>query len=164
MTKLTEEQAEDMLRQLTEHFKQPVMPVSKYCDAFRTWEKAIYDRTDRLKLELYPGLAQMLGSESEADWAKYKSEMADPSQVEDSRRWRIHNLKGCIGDVSIVQSVSLMIRKSALLARLLYKGEKLRPTLCPEHQGKWSGLEFPATPGFPARICEHGCNLTGWIP
>jgi hypothetical protein len=163
-TKLTDDQAEGMLRQLTEHFKQPVMPISKYCDAFRTWEKAIYARADRLKYDLYPGMSQVSGPEAEADWEKYKNEMADPSTVEIPRRWEIHNLKGFISAVTQVQSVSTMIRKSSLLARLLYGGEKLRPTMCPEHKGTWSGLEFPAMPGFDARTCEHGCNLIGWIP
>lgn len=56
-----------------------------------------------------------------------------------------------------VNHVFLQIRKSSLLARLLYGGEKLRSKMCPVHQGKWSGLEHSGNE------CHHGCGLTGWI-
>lgn len=46
------------------------------------------------------------------------------------------------------------VKKSSLLARLLYGGEKLRTRECPVHNGKWSGLGD----------CELGCDCTGWIP
>jgi len=36
-----------MLAQLREHFGQPVMPVSHYCDAFKAWQKAIEDAVER---------------------------------------------------------------------------------------------------------------------
>ena len=50
--------------------------------------------------------------------------------------------------------IELDIRKSNLLARLLYGGESLRSRECPQHKGRWSGIG----------VCEHGCGETGWIP
>lgn len=41
MAKLTDEEVQTMLAQLKEHFRQPVMPVSAYCDAFRKWRDAV---------------------------------------------------------------------------------------------------------------------------
>ena len=57
-----------------------------------------------------------------------------------------------------LDSAFLAIRKSALLDRLIYGGEQVRTRKCPEHKGRWSGLEHPDRP------CPHGCQLTGWIP
>ena len=34
---MTDAEAESMLKQLTEHFNQPVMPIERYCEAFHTW-------------------------------------------------------------------------------------------------------------------------------
>lgn len=50
------------------------------------------------------------------------------------------------------------IRKSNLLYRPLYAGEKLRTKPCPVHKGRWSGLEFSDN------RCPHGCGHTGWLP
>jgi hypothetical protein len=140
------------------------MPISKYCEAFRTWEKCIYERVDQAKLELYPGLAKEYSDpEARADFAKYKVEMDDVSKADDFRRPQIYALQGYTTAAHLVSGVSLMVRKSNLLARLLYAGEKLRPTKCPEHKGIWSGIETPASPGYDARVCKHGCHLTGWV-
>lgn len=58
--------------------------------------------------------------------------------------------------------VRLAIRKSCLLERLLYGGEKLRTRPCPVHKGQWSGVTDPA-----CQYCGVGptckCN-TGWLP
>lgn len=48
--------------------------------------------------------------------------------------------------------------KSNMLARLLYGREKLRTAKCPEHDGRWQGLEFGDN------VCSYGCGLTGWLP
>lgn len=39
--KLTDEQAEAMLKRLTRHYHQPVMPINRYCDALREWAACI---------------------------------------------------------------------------------------------------------------------------
>lgn len=56
------------------------------------------------------------------------------------------------------------LRKSALLGRLIYGGEKLREVKCPQHDGRWSGLEFGPHGNSPGNVCPHGCGLTGWLP
>jgi len=53
-----------------------------------------------------------------------------------------------------LQHIYIDIRKSNLLARLLFGGEKLRTKKCPIHQGHWSG----------AGRCEYHCEMTGFLP
>jgi hypothetical protein len=48
------------------------------------------------------------------------------------------------------------IRKSDLLWRLLYDGQRLRTRKCPKHGGSWAGVSPVA--------CPHGCGHTGWLP
>lgn len=104
---LTDEQAAQMLARLADHFGEPVMPVSRYCDALRTWSRCMLERH---------GYASRAGR--------------------------------------AVAYVELQIRKSNLLARLIYGGEELRTRECPRHRGRWSGVG----------VCRHGCGETGWIP
>lgn len=37
---MTDQEAEEMLKMLTAHYKQPVLPIEKFCEAFRTWGRA----------------------------------------------------------------------------------------------------------------------------
>lgn len=60
------------------------------------------------------------------------------------------------------QALRLAIDHSDLLCRLLYGGEALRTIRCPEHLGRWSGVEMPAHWPHTNR-CPHGCGLTGWL-
>lgn len=53
-----------------------------------------------------------------------------------------------------IHEVMLAVEKSNLLARMIYGGEALRITKCPEHKGHWTGNGK----------CPHGCGLTGWLP
>jgi hypothetical protein len=56
--------------------------------------------------------------------------------------------------------VTLAVRKSCLLKRLLYRGEELRTRKCPVHGGRWHGC-------FTER-CRAGCDgcgcACGWLP
>lgn len=38
---MNDHEANEMLRRLSEHFHQPVMPVSRYCDALETWMRQV---------------------------------------------------------------------------------------------------------------------------
>ena len=60
--------------------------------------------------------------------------------------------------LSTMESIEFMIQKSSLLGRILYGGEKLRTEMCPVHEGRWSGCEFPMH-----NVCPHKCELTGWV-
>jgi len=82
------------------------------------------------------------------------------------------------------REVRLAIRKSCLLDRTLYGGEKPSNTPCPVHQGRWSGVHvgWPGSKyadGSPApedeqcrkwfdagcRCFQHSCACTtGWQP
>lgn len=58
-----------------------------------------------------------------------------------------------------LNSLEIPISKSNLLHRLIYLGEELRLTPCPEHKGRWSGCGDECEYG-----CNSGMNVTGWIP
>jgi hypothetical protein len=58
-----------------------------------------------------------------------------------------------------IGEVFLAIRKSNLLARLIYGGQKLRTRKCPVHKGHWSGCVFED----PGCGCLDGSNVTGWL-
>lgn len=112
---LTNDEAEAMLKRLAKHYKQPVMPVDRYCASLRTWAAVVKEAHEPGR---FPHKPQ--GSEYHA----------------------------------VLDRVLLDISKSNLLWRLIYCGEKLRTKPCPEHKGRWSGIQE----------CAYGCNDTGWIP
>ena len=122
---LTEEQAQGLLDVLKRHYKQPVLPMSKFCDAISTWFRCI-ERVNRKEQEANP----------------------------DEKTWRSRGARY----YDQLRNIERDIRKSNLLARLLYSGEKLRTRECPEHKGKWSGC------AAPGQGCPHGCGHTGWLP
>jgi len=51
---LTAEQAEAMLQVLSKHFKEPVLPMSRFCGTLWTWARCLSDRASRLRSELLP--------------------------------------------------------------------------------------------------------------
>lgn len=44
---MTDDEAKAMLASLSEHFKEPVMPVSRYCASLQLWQGALRDRAER---------------------------------------------------------------------------------------------------------------------
>ena len=69
-----------------------------------------------------------------------------------------------------LRTVRIAIHKSNLLYRMIYRGEKLRPTKCPVHQGVQStqllclGSEHHIVNGvIRERGNECGCDGTGWL-
>lgn len=157
---LTDEQAEEMLKQLSKHFRQPVQPVSRYCKSLRTWRDAFDTEYYALMEELFPGLSGDSTLEAtKAVYEVYKQEIKDPLAHPDKpRSYKLHELEGLKKWTEVLTTVELSIRKSNLLYRLIYCGEKLRTQKCPQHKGRWSGIEFGDN------VCPHGCELTGWIP
>lgn len=116
---LTDEEAQGLLDVLKGHFKEPVLPMSHFCEAITTWFRCI----------------------EEANAAE---------DAEDNTQGH--------GYHSRLRDIERDIHKSALLARLLYGGEKLRTRKCPIHKGHWRGLESPGN------RCPMGCGLSGWLP
>lgn len=114
-------EAGEMLQQLQEYYQEPVMPMSEYCKAFRTWAECMErNNTD-------PELTKH-GWHHGEEYYKY------------------------------LYQITTDIEKSALLYRLLYRGEDVRTKMCPEHQGHWNG---PIWVGVAK--CEQGCHGTGWL-
>lgn len=138
---MNNEEAEALLLKLGKHYGCPVMPINKYCDGLRTWQKALIERSERLAKEL--------------------RELKEADVSEADKKFKIYGLNNYIEryekDLEHIRHTFLMIRKSNLLDRLLYCGESLRKEMCPEHKGHWTG-------GLAnVDTCEYGCQLTGWI-
>jgi len=163
----TDEQAKELLAALSSFYSVPVMPISRYCEALRTWQRALDERAGRIRAELYPGIdgdskdpatveAYDLFKKEQKPEDFYATARAENREVT-KREYQRMDLAQCMSMSDSVGDVFLQISKSNLLARLLYAGEKLRSKMCPEHKGKWSGIEFSDT------RCPHGCQLTGWI-
>ncbi len=119
------------------------MPIGRYCSALRTWEQALVAKVDRELEALHPGLDGKSGKGAE--------ELANITFYKEYKAGRHPR---SLAQLEQVTDTFRMIRKSNLLARLLYAGETLRTVPCPEHKGKWSGVGD----------CKHGCQLTGWLP
>ena len=111
---MTETEAEDLLKQLTKHYGEPVLPLEQFCLAMRTWFGAIRTNVAR-------------GGD----------------------HGRAYALELGMMDIDI--------RKSDLLARLLFGGEKLRTVPCPEHKGRQDTHALVV--GTPC-----ACGGTGWLP
>jgi hypothetical protein len=58
---VTDDEANVLLKALSDHFKEPVMPVTRYCDALRTWmtciEKLNNEPADEFKTRWCQGSA-----------------------------------------------------------------------------------------------------------
>lgn len=65
MTKITEAEALEMRKKLSEYYGEPVRPVSEYCAAFRIWNEELHERHARRKgtdEEQYDGWVKDLGT------------------------------------------------------------------------------------------------------
>lgn len=153
---MTQEEAEAALVELSKFYGVPVMPINRYCAALDLWAGAIAERFYEAARRAYPGLRAEYNSEEER--TATEAYLRDCEQ--DKVPWEVMAARR---ENEAVARVFLMIKKSSLLARMLYGGEPLRTKRCPEHDGKWSGLEWTMRDGS-SNVCPHGCQLTGWIP
>lgn len=110
-------QAEELLRALADFYKEPVLPVSRYCRALEAWVSSIQMNC------MYP--ASML-----------------PEGFEKPEKDAAHGLSY----VAILPMILRDIRKSNLLYRLIYRGQPLRKRPCPQHRGHWSGWSSEPCP------------------
>jgi hypothetical protein len=152
---MSAEEAERMLVRLRGHFNQTVMPVERYCNALRTWQKVIQEKVEDLTTELFPGIRGPKDSlETRAAQEEYKAEVEGKALFRREGVEEIWHFQGVSQDLA---KVSFLVAKSSFLARAIYGGEKFRTRKCPLHRGSWSGVPFSAAD------CEHNCDLTGWI-
>lgn len=132
---MTDEEAAEALKALAKHYRQPVLPLDRFCAAITTWFRAIeQNNTDPALRRGAPFLAE--------------------------NTWRPEYQHGH-SYAGLLPRIETDIHKSYLLARLIYGGEKLRTRMCPLHLGHWDG---PAQLGFPDQVCPHGCGGAGWLP
>ena len=88
------------------------------------------------------------------DWAKACMTPL-PTDDEHTRAWREEFSAHWVW-------IRRAIRKSNLLHRLLYQGEKIRTGMCPIHKGRWSGC-LPLEDMTCGGVCANGHNVTGWL-
>lgn len=155
---MTNDEAEDLLRQLGEHYGEPVMPVGRYCAALQMWAYAVRDRAERAKRELFPGLYSESVEERATAADAYRGAHHARALQSDAVRDMIRHED----TADTVDRVFLMVRKSNLLHRLIYQGQAIRTVPCPTHKGTWSGCTWAA--GAERCACVDGCNVTGWLP
>jgi hypothetical protein len=156
--KLDDAEVKSMLEQLKEHFGEPVLPVGRYCESFRTWEKRMEERVDRARKELFGDDYKAFNQTMHGlNRHKYVKDITDQGGKLTKRDEDIVHLRHLMDQAEAVCAVSLLISKSSLLNRLIYCGETLRTEMCPRHKGVWSGLEHYGN------ICPYKCHLTGWV-
>lgn len=167
---MTDDEANEMLKQLKAHFKCHVMPISRYCGGLDTWAGAMQDRATRLRDELFPGFKEPYDTQAFKDACEeHRRESEVRNRLKEKRTerdYKLEELKNFEATYESINYAFMRIKKSCLLDRLLYGGEKLRSKMCPVHKGTWSGIECgPSNDGtFQGNVCPHGCQLTGWIP
>jgi hypothetical protein len=109
----SEQAVADMQRRLAAHYGEPVLPVSRYCNAFRVWHQALIERQQR------------------EDAAVACGEL-DEQFRDDALREALEALNN--------PHLQMQIAKSNMLGRLIYGGQNVRTQMCPVHKGVWSGL------------------------
>ena len=153
------EEAEKLLKVLSDHYGEPVMPVRRYCDALRTWGTALSDRARRSRDAIFVGLSRDEIVTKRGDLAR-RSMMTGKKTSEDHA---YDELKSQEKIAEAAYEVFRQITKSNLLARLIYGGQALRTTPCPTHKGRWSGCMWPKD-SKDVCACMVGSNVTGWLP
>ena len=66
----SKEQAEALLKELSAYYKEPVKPISEYCNALKTWAKAMNDRVTRKREELYPDTKYLEEKNADAEYVR----------------------------------------------------------------------------------------------
>jgi hypothetical protein len=170
--KIPADDVENTLRRLSVTFGEPVMPIGRYCNGLRTWQRALHDRARRKRADLYPGIDAdyhkdpTVKEAAQKAWEKYNADRdvrADPFKAyvdagkePDDRCYALEDLKRYEDAANEVDHVFLQIGKSSLLYRILYAGEIIRETMCPTHKGRWNGQAM-------LMGCPDGCHGTGWL-
>ncbi len=113
----------------------PVLPIRFFCDALTKWA-TIFGEKLRVPTEAWTRPQDPHYFERENESRRKFSEQA--------------------------HQVFLKIRKSNLLWRMLYEGEKPRSNPCPHHNGRWSGCKLPEEMECKG-ACADGLNVTGWL-
>jgi hypothetical protein len=117
--------------ELRKHYGDVIVPLNRVCNAIFEWLRVIHEEH----------------LETEDDGSRDEALHAIAKAVD------------LIGGSTL--SVSIMARKSNLLARLIYANQKVRTKKCPEHKGHWSGY-YSISEG-PCECCD-GLDITGWLP
>jgi hypothetical protein len=119
--------------------------VGEYCDALLTWAR----------VASRPDLEAVLRAGCDFIRAKHTGKASIRILCAEMTSWAF-----ALPELQLVGGLTVDIRKSCLLFRLIYAGESLRTRRCPIHEGRRSGCALePCTAG-----CSFGSNITGWLP
>jgi hypothetical protein len=190
MAELTEEQAQEMLKQLAEHYGEPVRPVNEYCNAIRNWMSAIEQGCygaipDSGNSQFQTWVIRLVVEEGRSPWTTEKvnedyivrrhshlPEADVRAAVKDLvSRGELVQRDGALvrggthqglAYVHMLRTITIDISKSALLGRLIYAGEKFRQKPCPDHKGALNMHEWIGHSSTPQ--CRYYCGGTGWLP
>jgi hypothetical protein len=190
---LTDEQAEEMLRTLAEHFHQPVQPIRRYCEGLETWARCIGERAERLRTELFPNFNDWEETRDEKGhlhWtAAAEEQHAEYEAVlaKDKFRALIPVGLSSLSKEATREVLGLMrkeptSRESRIYDLIAYQeaAHQVERTLLAVHKSNllarllYSGEKLrtkmcPIHKGkwsgveWPGEACPHKCQLTGWI-
>ena len=127
---MNDDEAKAMLAILSDHYGEPVMTLKRYCAALETWRRAVQERAQRMTLAAYPGIDKPWGTpEKTAALALFDADAKTfTAPVTDTGVQRLPDVHSAVKWAREVSSTFLSIRKSNLLARLIYDGQELRTT------------------------------------
>jgi hypothetical protein len=98
---MTNEEAEEMLKALTEHYKEAVMPASKYCKALETWAD-IVSKQGSFNNSSIDGIRLTLDKSGLAHRLIYKGEELRNRECP-NHKGRMHTQLWCFGTVCICE-------------------------------------------------------------
>ena len=141
---------EDVVAMASAKAREPVLPVSTYCKAISTWLRL---KKERIQAECRETEASLEPLEEAAsrDFEDVKKEASIGFLMRKRHRLR--------DTIHLLRSVEIDIRKSGMLYRMLYLGEKLRTKKCPVHKGKMDTGMWTLRQG---EVCA--CQGSGWLP
>ena len=119
--KLTDEQAEAMLKMLAKHFHQPVLPLDRYCAALNSWGRVIGQRANTLRERLFPNLYDY--GEKDETGQRQRTATAKEQQAESDRVEGIEKVRGFL-----TSGLTLFPPEVARTARSTEKGDSTPTT------------------------------------
>lgn len=153
----------------------PVLPLSKVCDAVTSWARCIEamnkeEKTANAHVEEIARRLSIthLNQAPTLDWSTATDLQRAPFVARAQKMFDAGIRAMWVGGpqgaryFEVLQPILIDIRKSALLWRLLYQGQKVRNVKCAIHKGHLAMHQWMGSPSEGEKPCA--CNGTGWLP